>query len=298
MRRLFIKKRIREPVVTHDTHATGSPRQTGRRQTQRPDLGRPSLFADFDQESVEDVEPQRIRLLSTLESQRDARGRPRGRRRPTGGAHPWLTRALMTAMGLGMLVMLLSFVQLLRHPQPPLPTRAANAQLPRPVDQRATSALTTPSATPPATEAAEIIDMAPPAGGMPQSPAQALSGPTPPAAPPLVQADAPLVPNGGQHAASPITSRSAQSSAAEIERANRTTAKPNAQRSGIRRDAVTSHEDVALVEAMLAHAGPRKAPPSPSVALQQCGTGSSPETAVCRARVCVQHPSLPACHAP
>ncbi len=285
--------------MTHDTHANGSPRQTGRRQPQRPDLGRPSLFADFDQESVEDVEPQRIRLLSTLESQRDARGRPRGRRRATGRSHPWLTRALMAAMGLGMLVMLLSFIQLLRRPPPPLPISAATAQLPRTVDQRTVaSALTAPSAPAPTTEAAEIIDMAPPAGGSPHSLAQTLSNPTSPTPPTAAQAGAPLAPNGGQHAASATTSRSAQASATEIERAGRTTAKPNAQRSGTKRDAVTSHEDVALVEAMLAHAGPRKAPPSPTVALQQCGAGSSPETAVCRARVCVQHPSLPACHAP
>ena len=59
-----------------------------------------------------------------------------------------------------------------------------------------------------------------------------------------------------------------------------------------------SHDDVALVEAMLAHAGPRKAPPPPTEALRQCGADSSPEASVCRARVCVQHPSLPACHTP
>ena len=75
-------------------------------------------------------------------------------------------------------------------------------------------------------------------------------------------------------------------------------AKPTAQRTGGKRDAGASHDDVALVEAMLAHAGPRKAPPPPTEALRQCGADSSPEASVCRARVCVQHPSLPACHTP
>ncbi len=280
--------------MTRDTQANGSSRQAGRRPTTRPDLGRPSLFADFDQESVEDVEPQRIRLLSTLESQRSARGRPRARRLPTGRAHPWLTRALMVAMGMGMLVMLLSFIQLLRRPPPALPVpQAMAATAPRLAASSTAPAVNTVPAAP--TQAAEIIDMAPPAGGMPASPVPA--SPMPPV---TAQASPPVAPTGSQQVATATTSRppQAQSSATEAERTGRTTAKAGAQRPGAKRDAGASHDDVALVEAMLAHAGPRKAAPSPNAALQQCGTGSSPETAVCRARVCVQHPSLPACHAP
>lgn len=274
--------------MTRDTHATSSSRQSGRRPP-RPDLGRPSLFADFDQESVEDVEPQRIRLLSTLESQRGVRARPRARRLPTGRNHPWLTRALMVAMGLGMLVMLLSFIQLLRRPPPALqtPQAIAAAVSPDPLPTRANTPLA------PA-EAAEIIDMSPPAGGGAQSTVVALSQTSSPAA---TGASAPAAP-AAHSPATPVTgSRSTASTVTEPERASRAV-KPVAQRPGARRDAGALHEDVALVEAMLAHAGPRKAPPPPTVALQQCGTGSSPETAVCRARICVQHPSLPACHTP
>lgn len=275
--------------MTHDSHATGSSRQPGRR-TPRPDLGRPSLFADFDQESVEDIDPQRIRLLSTLESHRGARARPRSNRVPTGRHHPWLTRALMVAMGMGMLVMLMSFIQLLRRPPPEL----------RPQQALATTAAATPlvkaaAAAPVApTEAAEIIDMEPPAGGVAASPllAAAQLGPlaaTPPSAPQTV---APLQPPQQASRAAPAATAVAASEQAARQ------AKPTAQRTGGKRDAGASHDDVALVEAMLAHAGPRKAPPSPTEALRQCGADSSPEASVCRARVCVQHPSLPACHTP
>lgn len=270
--------------MSHDTQANGSSRQ-GRRPTPRPDLGRPSLFADFDQESAEDVEPQRIRLLSTLESQRGTRGRPRARRLPTGRPHPWLTRALMVAMGLGMLVMLLSFIQLLRRPPPTLQVPQAMAAIAPhlPASANAPAVTSVPEAS---TEAAEIIDMAPPAGGTP--PSTVLAQPALPTPPATGQASPPVASTGAQHVAT----------ATEAERGSRATVKAGTQRPGAKRDAGASHDDVALVEAMLTHAGPRKAAPSPNSALQQCGTGTSPETAVCRARVCVQHPSLPACHTP
>lgn len=302
MRRLFIKKRIREPVVTRDTHTTGSARQAGRRHL-RPDPGRPSLFADFDQESVEDVDPQRIRLLSTLESQRGSRRRPHARRLPTGRTHPWLTRALMVAMGLGMLVMLLSFIQLLRRPPPAAPTQPSVALGAAPsrsgeasVDHLAQLAVKS------ASEAAEIIDLSPPAVGVTQTVV-----PTQGPATSAIGAQALAQPgsSSGQVAATPASERAAAALANEPDRTAKT-AKPGVQRANTsantitsaKRDAVSSPDDVALVEAMLAHAGPRKAPPSPTVALQQCGTGTSPQTSVCRAKVCVQHPSLPACHAP
>lgn len=195
----------------------------------------------------------------------------------------------MVAMGLGMLVMLLSFIQLLRRPPPALqtPQAIAAAVSTAPLSTRASAPLA------PA-EAAEIIDMSPPAGGGAQSTVVALSPPTSPVA---TGASAPAAP-AAHSPATPVTgSRSSVPTVTESERVSREV-KPVAQRPGARRDAGALHEDVALVEAMLAHAGPRKAPPPPTVALQQCGTGTSPETAVCRARICVQHPSLPACHTP
>ena len=282
MGRLFIKKRNREPVVTHDSHASGASRHNGRR-APRPDLGRPSLFADFDQESVEDVEPERIRLLSTLESQRGARGRPRTRRMPAGSTHPWLTRALMATMALGMLVMLLSFIQLLRRPPPlaqPLQAHAAT-----PSASGATSPLAPATNEAPA-DAAEIIDIAPPAAAPASLPQPALAD----AAPATINdRTAPLT--TALRASASLAQPSKPDQAARSER-------PNTQQPSAKRQANAPSDDVALLEAMLAHAGPRKATAQPTKALQQCGTGSSPETAVCRARVCVQNPSLPACHTP
>lgn len=283
--------------MTRDTHTTGSARQPGRRPL-RPEPGRPSLFADFDQESVEDIDPQRIRLLSTLESQRGVRRRPQARRLPTGRAHPWLTRALMAAMGLGMMVMLLSFIQLLRRPPAPPPAvQTASLQA------QANASTTARPAGGSATEAAEIIDMSPPAGGVTR---EAM----------LAQAPVESPANSVQPGTSPVSvapqnpppsppTKSAAAPGTEPERLAKA-AKPGAQRTSAqvsanantKREPVTSQEDVALVEAMLAHAGPRKAPPSPTLALQQCGTGTSAQTSVCRAKVCVQHPSLPACHTP
>lgn len=283
--------------MTRDTHTTGSARQPGRRPL-RPDAGRPSLFADFDQESVEDIDPQRIRLLSTLESQRGVRRRPQARRLPTGRAHPWLTRALMVAMGLGMLVMLLSFIQLLRRPPAP-PPAVQTASLQAPANVSTTARLAGGSAT----DAAEIIDMSPPAVGvtreamLAQPPAESSANSVQPGSSPLSAAPQNPPPSPPtKSAAAPGTEPERLAKSAKSG-AQRTSAQGSASANN-KREPVTSQEDVALVEAMLAHAGPRKAPPSPTLALQQCGTGTSAQTSVCRAKVCVQHPSLPACHTP
>jgi hypothetical protein len=73
----------------------------------------------------------------------------------------------------------------------------------------------------------------------------------------------------------------------------------------------TKDDDVALLEAVLAHSATRKLPaqtPTPistsmstsvpaSVAdeLQRCGALGGAASATCRARTCVQHPTTPAC---
>lgn len=296
--------------MTHDTHANGSSRQPGRRNA-RPDLGRPSLFADFDQESVEDIDPQRVRLLSTLESQRGARARPRGQRRATGRAHPWLTRALMVMMGLGMLVMLLSFMQLLRRPPPTLQALPA-AQATEPAPMGKTQVL--PEHMAAISEAAEIIEVEPPAGGLHQastSPAASavlstvpLTAPPPQVSQEAAPAAAPaLTPTTAATPATPrvalgTSANSAKDAAHEADRLARSNKATPSRSTTARRDSPASPDDVALVEAMLAHAGPRKAPQPPTEALKQCGSGTSPETSVCRARICVQHPRLAACHTP
>jgi hypothetical protein len=278
----------------------------------RPDLGRPSLFADFDQASVEDIEPQRIRLLSTLESQRGVRSRARAGRLQMGRNRAWLTRVLMVVMGLGMLVMLLSFIQLIRRPPPSVEVTqaiATDTTVPRPASQVAsvhgTADLTAP------VEAAEIIDMSPPAAGSARGAVLALPQHASPGSIDVSAAGmassnsapaAPLVSQSAPPSAHAMTSvdapRPTVASATGPERSGRKAAHLGERGRNTQPEAGASHEDVALVEAMLAHAGPRQAPPSPTAALQRCGAGNAPEVAVCRARICVQHPSLPACHAP
>ena len=94
-------------------------------------LERPSLFAGMEDDDVDDIEADRVRLLSTLASRgrsqaRSGRwdagraGRTPGRERPGSGltlwASPWWGRALFTAMALGACVVLYSFVQVVRQP--------------------------------------------------------------------------------------------------------------------------------------------------------------------------------------
>lgn len=57
-------------------------------------------------------------------------------------------------------------------------------------------------------------------------------------------------------------------------------------------------DDVALLEAVLAHSATRQPPTTVPVAeeIQQCAKLGGAAAATCRARICVQHPTTPACH--
>lgn len=94
-------------------------------------LERPSLFAGMEDDDVDDVDADRVRLLSTLTSRGD--GQARGRRAGAGRAgrssrsglpgeraaslaSPWWSRALFAAMALGAIAVLYSFVQVVRQP--------------------------------------------------------------------------------------------------------------------------------------------------------------------------------------
>lgn len=99
-------------------------------------LERPSLFAGMEDDEVEDLESDRVRLLSSLtaRSGRSTRkagrahglghmdahmggSRPRRSRRAGASlASPWWPRALFTVMALGAVVVLYSFVQVVRQP--------------------------------------------------------------------------------------------------------------------------------------------------------------------------------------
>lgn len=272
--------------MSHDDEAAATPR--GARQRGPAPLERPSLFAEFDQDHVEDIEPQRVRLLSTLESQRGRSRRPRHKRAASGLGGTWTTRALAVVMGLGVLIVLFSFIEVLRRPPPALVPPAA-------VTAAVTAAA--PKAPPPAEiQAAEIIDTAPPAAS-PALPSPALPAPA--------------------AAASSPTATLLATAAADVARLNAETKGRKAPREAERREGRPRSDDVALLEAMFTHtsqtgnrktAGPSPAPAQASDAaptttsasatesLRQCGGASSADAAVCRARVCVQHPTTPACH--
>jgi hypothetical protein len=74
-----------------------------------------------------------------------------------------------------------------------------------------------------------------------------------------------------------------------------TPTKPAARPATARRKG-KSDDDVALLEAMFAHAGPRKAPISASEELaQRCGPLSGAEARACRVKVCKRHPDARIC---
>lgn len=284
--------------MSHDDEDTASPRHGARK---RAPLGleRPSLFADFDQNEVEDIEPQRVRLLSALESQRGRTPRPRSRRTPTQSRSPWATRGLMIAMGLGVLIVLISFIEVLRRPPPPkaLPQTQTQRQLHAPSAATTNATATATAATQAATSsamnaAAEIIEIDAPGAGSPAR-TNTVDAPATPAAP------APPVHKMLSTAAADVARLNADPSPPSSARP------PSAKREGKEgRDTRSRNDDVALLEAMFAHSGTRRAatspaspqPPSTADALRQCGSASSADAAVCRARVCVQNPTAAACH--
>ena len=82
---------------------------------QRPSFDRPSLFAGMDGEATLDDTP-RVRILSTLESSRRV-GKPK---RNTHGKYSnvWLQVLLWSAMGTGVLALLIGFVMVIQDTQP------------------------------------------------------------------------------------------------------------------------------------------------------------------------------------
>ena len=274
--------------MSHDDEDTASPRH-GARKRAPVGLERPSLFADFDQDEVEDIEPQRVRLLSALESQRGRTPRPRSRRTPTQSRSPWATRGLMIAMGLGVLIVLISFIEVLRRPPPPRALPQVQSQVPSNANATAATHAATNSAM---NAAAEIIEIDAPGAG---SPARTNTVEAPPIATPPA----------------PPVHKMLSTAAADVARLNADPSPPSSARTPATkregkesRDTRSRNDDVALLEAMFAHSGTRRvatspaSPPAPSTAdaLRQCGSASSADAAVCRARVCVQNPTAAACH--
>lgn len=299
--------------MSHDQDAGGlTARHTPRKRHAAPRahagrLERPSLFAGM--EEVDDVDADRVRLLSTLASR--GGGRATGRGRAGSGAalwtSPWWSRALFAAMALGAVAVLYSFVQVVRQPHA-MSARARAAAL----------APSTPLASEVPHHAAAADDLnalAPTAAGTDLAPALAASASTEASSAasfqdvaPMASARIELVPPVALATASPTAVPARQAPSALVARAAADAARLNAPASAvtqpISRPAAArevsarprANEDVALLEAMMKHASARRAPPSSVEALQACAALQGADAAVCKAKACVQHPTAPQCH--
>ena len=280
------------------------------RQAAHAALERPSLFAQ-PHEGDEDPDMQRVQILSTLESaRRPSRPVPSTRRksrRPSApGAGHWQAKALIGLMAAGLLSLLASLVLLLfdKPDAPPAPSGAAAIQVDR---QNPLAALVvartdaSPARAAPPPEAALIENL-------PADPMAALTQASAPLFPiddavlPLPDAAAPpklAAPAIAPQAALPDMGVAPTAVAHAMPPRSPPVALPKADKPAPRRAARTESEDVALLEAVLAHTATRGAatPPVPvTEALQQCEKRSGGAAATCRARICVQHPGTSACH--
>lgn len=303
-------------------------RQTTSDKPGRPSLDRPSLFAGMDNEdSTFGGDTQRVRILSTLESAR----RPTGRKGPTKiqgitrkKRSNWQTKALLSLMGIGVLTLLVSFVMVVvdGHATPAKPEPANKPAAAAPEARHVTGL--TPKTTVDARNplAALIVPVQPVAKASAPVQAAVIENviSAPPSAHPLESKLASVRPPANQ--ASNAISQAAPHTAPKVAATSTTTlpltntTKPAAttlptpsptatEVAKIATPPVTKRppnskgkdEDVALLEAMFAHTRPRPAATSVADELKQrCGSLNGADAATCRARVCVQNPTAPACH--
>lgn len=313
--------------MSHDQDAGGRPNRPGSRTGAAARLDRPSLFAEFDQNQIEDIEPERVRLLSTLESQRGRARRPvLSTRQRIAARRAWGTRLLLAFMAVGIVLVFISFVQVLRRPAQATPAHDAVAQGPAALAVPASAATVAvaalpsvaPSVVPSAPDdAAALIETDPTSTGPRATEPGAAVGAALTDAPSLASA----LPHTATTAATP-TSRGATATATassspapappvatmlakaadDVARLNtraptRSPASDIATGTSRPRDSrPRAQDDVALLEALLAHASTKRAPPSAAEGLATCARLQGAEAAVCRARVCVQHPTATQCH--
>lgn len=328
--------------MSHDQDAGGlTARHTPRGRKPGPQheagsLERPSLFAGMEEDDVDDVDADRVRLLSTLTSRgkdKARTGRSHGRGHAgaleTLGASPWWGRSLSAAMALGAVVVLYSFVQVVRQPHAMSARARAAALAPStpfaPGQSHPAAAVAADlNALPPTAAGADIasvhaapasaeasaaasfqdvasmasahIEVVPPVVlASPMTPPAAHSAAAPSASPKQAQTDR-QAPHALQ-APSALVARAAADAArlnAPASTVTPPTARPAPAREGGNR--ARANDDVALLEAMMKHASARRAPPSSMEALQSCASLQGAEAAVCKAKACVQHPTAQQCH--
>jgi hypothetical protein len=229
---------------------------------------------------------QRVHILSTLES---ARRPPRAapsklrRQRPGEAAGKWQIKLLIGLMAAGILSLLTAFVLLLLDNGG---AKEAQAPLVRPItvdrhNPLAALAMRAPQAEPPSRppQTALIENVT---GETTIGTIAALTDAMPP--------------NAMDAATSPAGARAAN----EKEKGSEKAIDPTLEKTAAKRRArADKDDDVALLEAVMAHSATRKTvPQTPSVAdaFQQCSALAGGAAATCRARVCVQHPTSLACH--
>lgn len=297
--------------MSHDDNAKGltaSPAPRTRHTSSPGRLERPSLFFGMEDEQVDEVDTDRVRLLP---SEGRGRGKAGARQRTRGHAasasswwaSPGWGRALVALMGLGAMAVLYSFVQVVSQPHAMSAQARAQAKAQAQTHAQAQAAVALdalpPTAAGPGSVTAAAVSVGSTASHPAPAPARIETSAVVPSATAIAAEPAP------RQAASAALSSAGPEARHVVARAAADAVRLNAPAAAPPRPAGTSsdvaprpraNEDVALLEAMMRHASARKAPPSASEALQGCTRLQGPEAAVCKAKACVQHPTALQCH--
>ncbi len=253
----------------------------------------------------EDDEQPRGGILSTLESVRQRKPMPG--LRPARPRKNWQTRALVGLMGFGVLVLLGSFIMVVRHGQSPQQAAELSAATEQAVLRTADAGASLPVVGNP--EAAAAITPAAPSAAVIENPdgnPLAALGPAAPSRSTTATASATQAPATAPAAITAITALAPPSTPPSARADPPAVARADAPHSPAktRRSSASKHPadaDVALLEAMLSHTPSRAGTPAAVAPVAEqlsttCGSLSGAAAATCRARICVNNPGAPACH--
>lgn len=322
--------------------STGAPSgrpDSSKTRARRPSLDRPSLFAGME-DDVTDIEPERIRILSSLEPRSAAA--PRRRKSSRAATPRWWSHVLLGLMGMGLFtVALAAFLIVRSSAEPdlsvgghwakpdtalinPEATLAANPPAAGTLSAEVAEAETfgllhasTPKASPdsapwqdvlntdpvstsPSAEDAagsariESLDVAPAPAADPSPSTQPAKAEAPRATtltPPAGAQPTPLT--SPTKVATPGVPSTAAAPRPSPRPSSTATASGSQQPVADRQAASASNADVSLLEAVFPKHDPRTA--SKADLFKACQGMSGAESAICRARICVQHPGVPAC---
>lgn len=249
----------------------------------RPSLDRPSLFAGMEDDHSPHTTAKRVRILSTLDAPRGGTRKAGPRHGAAPDRHPRRSWALWALMGGGMACVIGGLWLSSMAEQAPTTSRPPQAVASAPEAAPRSSASPTDSPVHPDAPLTALIESNPTSA---PPTASAASGPQLPLAD--VDADGTASPLAllnntpsppGEAAARPPTAKASRASPAKVRSPTR-----------------QSDDDVALLEAMFAHAGQRKPPRSASEELERrCGPLQGAEARACRTKVCKRYPDARVC---